>query len=192
MEVINRSVFMGKIDSKILDRGGLKIEIKTPEIKEAQAMINFIKQADGESEFLLREPDEFRITLQKEQDIIRNMRESEDEIFICAKVGNRIIANLGFFRSNKKRVRHHGRFGIAVLKEYWGIGVGTILIKEMIKWAKDNGIIKITLEVDEDNNRAMELYRNFGFIEEGKLIMDKKMSDGRFKSTILMGRLDTE
>lgn len=57
---------------------------------------------------------------------------------------------------------------LAVKQDYRGKGIGKSLIKDMIKVAKDRGICALTLEVNEKNNNAIQLYRKFGFILEGK------------------------
>lgn len=181
---------MAKIKEKIIKNKMGEFIIKTPGKEDAEVLIEFVKQADLESEFLLREPEEFNITVEKEEGILERMNDSEKDIFITVFHEDKAIANLGFSGNGRKRLKHHGRFGIAILKEYWGIGLGSVLMEEMIEWANQNSIEKITLEVDEDNERGLALYKKYGFKEEGLLIKDKKMKDGRYKNTILMGRFN--
>ncbi|MFW5879395.1 MAG: GNAT family N-acetyltransferase [bacterium] len=52
---------------------------------------------------------------------------------------------------------------IIILPDYRGKGVGKKLMQEIIKMAKNNNCIKVTLEVRHDNNRAKSLYRSLGF-----------------------------
>ncbi|MEG1608466.1 MAG: ribosomal protein S18-alanine N-acetyltransferase [Clostridia bacterium] len=56
---------------------------------------------------------------------------------------------------------------IAVLKSRQGVGLGNILMQDMIYCAKKNGVIALTLEVNINNIKAIKLYEKFGFVTEG-------------------------
>lgn len=56
---------------------------------------------------------------------------------------------------------------IAVFPQYRRMGVGKNLMKALIRYAKDNEMSMITLEVRPSNNAARELYEGLGFSEEG-------------------------
>ncbi|GAB2700938.1 hypothetical protein GCM10027018_20300 [Paenibacillus thermoaerophilus] len=46
----------------------------------------------------------------------------------------------------------------------------------------------MTLNVLETNEKAIQLYKRFGFEVEGILKNDKVLSDGKYYNTIMMGR----
>lgn len=50
--------------------------------------------------------------------------------------------------------------------------------------------INLTLNVLETNEKAISLYKKYGFEIEGVLIKDKLLSDGNYYNTIVMGRLN--
>ena len=52
---------------------------------------------------------------------------------------------------------------LAVLPQYRGKGVGRALLRAVEEHAKRKGCCKLTLEVRDDNTRALGLYRSFGF-----------------------------
>ena len=52
---------------------------------------------------------------------------------------------------------------LAVLPQYHGRGVGRALLTAAEDHARRKGCCKLTLEVLDDNTRARELYRRFGF-----------------------------
>jgi GNAT superfamily N-acetyltransferase len=52
---------------------------------------------------------------------------------------------------------------LAVLPQYRGKGVGQALLEAVEERALRKGCCKLTLEVLDDNTRARELYRRFGF-----------------------------
>lgn len=55
---------------------------------------------------------------------------------------------------------------MAVLPEYRGLGLGTLLLNEMIRTAKDSGFTSLSLSVDP-NNPALRLYERQGFVKVG-------------------------
>jgi putative acetyltransferase len=65
-------------------------------------------------------------------------------------------------------------------------GVGSALMAEALRWARDVGVEKIELTVYPDNLAAIGLYRKFGFREEGRLVRHSKKSYG-YQDEILMG-----
>ncbi|CAM3863619.1 Acetyltransferase [Cohnella lubricantis] len=44
------------------------------------------------------------------------------------------------------------------------------------------------MNVLETNTKAIQLYEQFGFEMEGVLRKDKRLSDGRYYNTVVMGR----
>ncbi len=57
---------------------------------------------------------------------------------------------------------------IAVKKNCRGEGVGSKILESLIKWAKDNEILVIQLELREGNTAAFGLYKKYGFSVVGK------------------------
>ena len=53
---------------------------------------------------------------------------------------------------------------VSVLNEWTGIGIAGVLLNKCIEYAKANAIWRIDLEVAEDNEPALRLYRKYGFI----------------------------
>jgi RimJ/RimL family protein N-acetyltransferase len=51
------------------------------------------------------------------------------------------------------------------------------------------GIEKISLTVVQTNIRAIQLYKRYGFLEEGLLIKDRIHRDGNYYNTVVMGRV---
>ena len=143
----------------------------------------------GKTQNLDREKGEAIIDASGFEKLIKTDTESKRNLFIVAVVNNRVV---GFSRcegSTLKRFTHKVEFGVCILKDYWGCGIGTNLLKESITWADSNGIKKITLNVIQTNATAIKLYKKFGFKIEGILENDKILSDGHYYNTIVMGRL---
>ena len=106
---------------------------------------------------------------------------------VIAEVQGSINGIVGFTGDERKRMRHTGEFGMAVSQKYWGIGLGSALIECMIEWAKASGIVrKINLRTRVDNQRALRLYKRFGFINEGLVSRQFKVAD-TFYDAYFMG-----
>lgn len=68
----------------------------------------------------------------------------------------------------RRKVVHRARFGISILKEHWGMGIGRVLMGSCIDCARRAGYAQLELEVVADNQRAVSLYRRAGFEEYGR------------------------
>ncbi|KIL78906.1 Protein export cytoplasm protein SecA ATPase RNA helicase [Bacillus badius] len=111
-------------------------------------------------------------------------------MFLVAVVSGKIV---GFSRcegNHLKRFAHKVEFGVGILQDYWGRGIGKNLLKESIAWADANNIEKMTLHVLETNEKAIRLYEKCGFQIEGLLQKDKILSDGNYYNTVVMGRFN--
>lgn len=56
---------------------------------------------------------------------------------------------------------------VAVCEEYRGQHIATALMQELLRIGEANGISDFTLEVREQNQTAIRLYENAGFVSEG-------------------------
>ncbi|HBG38418.1 MAG TPA: N-acetyltransferase, partial [Clostridiaceae bacterium] len=82
-----------------------------------------------------------------------------------------------------------GELGIAVLKQFWGIGVGNFLMDYLFKWINSNGIIKkVDLSVREDNINAINLYIKWGFKIEGRISKGLYIN-GKYYDLYNMGKI---
>jgi ribosomal protein S18 acetylase RimI-like enzyme len=82
-----------------------------------------------------------------------------------------------------------GEIGMAVAREWRGRGVGSALLADAIEWARGHGLHKLSLGVFAHNTAAIELYRKFGFVEEGRRIKQYRRESGELWDAIEMGLL---
>jgi RimJ/RimL family protein N-acetyltransferase len=111
---------------------------------------------------------------------------TEDEAEIVAVEGNRVIGHLNVSREESPATRHVASLGMCVAADRRGQGIGTALLQACIRWAEEIGVEKLALSVYPDNDRAIALYRKFGFEEEGRLSGHSKKSVG-YRDEIVMG-----
>jgi ribosomal protein S18 acetylase RimI-like enzyme len=180
------------LEAKQFSVRGLDYIIRSAVEQDAMDLSEVRLQIDGETENMDREQGEAFIDELGFKQLIKEDSEAQHNLFLVAEVNGRIA---GFSRcagNNLKRSAHRVEFGVGVLKEFWGCGIGKKLLEQSIHWADSSGIRKICLHVLETNEKAAELYKRYGFEVEGVLKDDKLLSDGKFYNTIVMGRIMAE
>jgi len=94
----------------------------------------------------------------------------EPEGFLVAEEKDRIIG-FASFHTNRKEPFKKGKTGelqeIAVKENYQGRGVGKILFKKVLEYARRRGCKSISLWVGEENWPARSWYERMGFREKG-------------------------
>lgn len=141
--------------------------IRPAEPGDAEKMLSYLNQAGGETDNLLFGKEGVPITVQQEEDLIREMNSSPNSQMFIAYSNGQIIGIASIRGSRPRRIAHRGEIGLSVLKDFWGLGIGSKLMDELISFARSKDIEIITLEVRSDNDRAIRLYEKFGFEKFG-------------------------
>ena len=115
---------------------------------------------------------------------------AEGDYLLLAFVDGEIAACAGLHPAGKSPRRAHARMlGMSVHSRFQGKGVGTALMTALLdladKWLP---VTRIELTVFTDNERAIALYKKFGFLTEGTL-KAYALRDGRFADTYAMARI---
>ena len=170
-------------------KSGEKLIIREAVTADASALIDYVNQVTGESNFLTLGVGDFKKTIEEEEKIIEDHHNTENRIFLVAELSGEVAGLLNVNASNKPRLKHIGDFGVTVRKDHWGKGIGSGLIEAMLEWAKASGIIrKINLNVQANNETAIALYKKFGFEIEGTIRRDSSIQ-GKFYDAYAMGIL---
>ncbi|MCF6409111.1 GNAT family N-acetyltransferase [Pseudalkalibacillus salsuginis] len=168
-------------------KNGETIQVRTAFTKDANKVLKFNKAIISNSPYLLTTEEEFKITIEQQKDFLKQMLNDEGKLAILAEYQGEIIGFLDFHNGNKKRVQHHGSFGMSVAAEFRNQGIGKALLTELINWAKENSLIeKVSLEVFADNTNAISLYEKAGFTKEGRKLAAIKVDSGKYFDLILM------
>lgn len=64
---------------------------------------------------------------------------------------------------------------VSVSKDFLNKGIASSLLEKTIKYAKEKSFKTLDLEISKSNERAMNLYKKFGFIIFGESEKDYKM-----------------
>jgi RimJ/RimL family protein N-acetyltransferase len=164
-----------------------KFTVRRPTERDAEGIINYSKIVFASTDQVLTTLDEYTITVENEKIWINNLNENQDALVLVAELNNQIIGLLFFVPQTKKKNSHTGEFGVNVHPDYQHIGIGRVLVEELLKWAKDNSRIeKVFLTVFYTNHKAIQLYKNLGFIEEGRHIKAIKQLNSEYVDIIQM------
>jgi RimJ/RimL family protein N-acetyltransferase len=161
--------------------------IRRLDVSDAAAMMDLMKTVVTETRFLGREPGEFTFTLEEEREIIKNKSQDPHSLWLTAEINGRLVASWSVGGiGNRKRFQHRASMGITILKEYWGLGLGSILMREGIAWCRKSGLEQIELDVVADNTRAIALYKKAGFEISGTKKHAMKYADGTYADEYFM------
>lgn len=145
----------------------MDIQIVKANPTDAIKILDYLKQVGSETDNLTFGKEGIDFTPEQEAEYIGKIANSTDSIMILAKNKDEIVGIASLNRS-PSRMNHRGEFGISVLKQFWGNGVGSQLLSRIIQYAKQNSFQAIDLQVRSDNIRAIRLYEKFGFIKIGE------------------------
>jgi len=164
-----------------------KFTIRQPTEEDAQGIIDYSKLLFAYTDQVLTTLEEYTITAQQEQTWISNFNEDPNSIILIAAMQHQIVGLLFFVGGSKKKNAHTGELGVSVHPEFHGLGVGRQLMGSLIQWAQNNPAIeKVFLNVFATNDRAIRLYKELGFQEEGRFIKAVKQLDGEYIDVLQM------
>ncbi len=152
-------------DKEIKLKDGRTGLFRAPREEDAEVLIDYLVKSSEETNFLLRYPEECReMPVEKEKAFIRSSRESDSGTMIVCIVDGKLAGNCNVSWRNKIKEKHRAELAIALIRDYWELGIGSAMMTEMIRIAEENpDITQIELEFVEGNSRARALYEKFGF-----------------------------
>lgn len=165
----------------------LDVVVRYPMNGDAKAMCNYINVLSKEKTYITWQGEKLKLEdeekyLIKQLENIKNNETAQLLLFVNEELTGISSVDLG-----SKVHSHIGTFGISILKEYRGKGLGKLLMKHVLEEALKNltKLKIITLEVFAENEKAIIMYKNFGFIEYGRLPNGNKYK-GKLVDDILM------
>ena len=167
-----------------------EIIFEEAQVSDAAALIAFMNQVAIETDFLDIDDQGFQPTLEQTQAILARSQEEPNQLCLLAKSGDTIVGLINVRTQTPYRISHIGDIFMAVLKDYWGHGLGRILLEEVIVWAQEIGLLKrLELTVQVRNERAVRLYQSCGFDIEGTQKRGARTDMGEWLDLYYMGRL---
>lgn len=153
-------------------KNGQDFIIRYPKIEDLEKLLDYINTLSREKTFIRYQGEQ--LTLEEERQYLeKELKQIYEKkaIMLLSFVDENLVGdttiNLGTLSVNK----HIGGFGISVSKEFRGQGIGKILMSKVLEEAENNleGLRLIILGSFETNTVAIDLYKEFGFIQYARL-----------------------
>ncbi|HHD2583884.1 TPA: N-acetyltransferase family protein [Clostridium perfringens] len=158
----------------------LKIrDIKIEDYKE----ISKIRKMPGVMENILSNKDE-------EDELIKEkiINRGNNQYWYVAEEDGKVLG-LGILMNHGiLRKKHVGVITLMVNSDYQNKGIGSLLMDKLINLSESLNIIRLELCVFRDNYKAINLYKKFGFKEEG-IKIKSALKNGEYADEIIMARI---
>lgn len=158
-----------KYYKKITLKNGVACILRNATESDGQLVLDNFYLTHAETDYLLTYPNENNFDVTQESQFLKEKAHSENEIEMIAIIDGTVIGSAGIKATGTKyKVRHRAEFGMSVLKEFWGLGIGRALMTSCIECAKTAGYSQLELNVVAENVRALSMYEKAGFVEYGR------------------------
>lgn len=150
-------------------RDGRTLTLREPSPDDAGALVAFHKAVGGETDYLLSDENGIPgLTEETERAYLKETLSMPNTRMLLAVVEGEVVGLADVRAESRPRIAHNGVVGIVVRRDCWDKGVGHILLSALTDFARENGTLtRMELYVRADNERAIRLYRDFGFTEFG-------------------------
>ena len=175
---------------EIILKDGRKAILRSAQDEDIPGMLEYLYISAGETDFILRYPEECgKYTAEGEKELFDRVNASDNEAMIVCLVDGKVAGNCQIVWKTGIKTRHRAQVAIALLKEFWNLGIGTAMFTEMIDIARSNpDIIQMELEFIEGNTRARALYEKMGFRITGVKPNAIRLKDGTLLNEYQMVR----
>jgi RimJ/RimL family protein N-acetyltransferase len=149
---------------------GARVLLRSPEVDEAGQLLEYLDAVRRETNGILYSPEDTIPSLEEETAWVRGKRDCKVGTHIAADVDGTIVGLAGIDQPKFARQHHIGSVGISIRKAWCDRGLGTLIMRELIEYARREPALEIlTLNVLSTNPRAHAVYRKVGFKDDGRL-----------------------
>ncbi len=169
-------------------KNGKWLTVRTAEPDDAAAILRLARQVGEETDFLRIGSYGFGYNEEIQREAVACMLADEKSLMALGLVDGEPI---GFFKVDREtggRVDQNATLGLAIVKDSWHLGIGAIFMVVALDFATTVGYHKISLDVRADNERAIRLYKRFGFYECG-LRKEHVLVNDKYYDEMIMEKL---
>lgn len=173
------------METKELKNGQI-MTIREAMKEDASDIISYLNEVAGETDYLSFGQGEFAFSVAEEEKYIEEGAENSGSVMLLCFIDGELASVSQLIGHTKKRELHTSELAISIREKFWGLGIGSINMEALIKYAKNSERLKlIYLEAISENKRAINLYKKFGFIEAGEIPALMQV-DGRYFDVTMM------
>ena len=166
-------------EKRVVLKNGMTCAIRRPEATDAEELLRYQKETSGETPYLVTGPEDIDWTAERQIRRIESWNSAPDRLRLVAEID-------GALAGAASRVRHRCSVDITLYQKFCGIGVGTLLLGELLSAASAAGYEQAELDVVSSNAPATGLYRKMGFEAVGTIPHALKYADGSYADFLLM------
>ena len=168
-------------------KNGQKIILRSPDMFDAEQLLEHMRQTSAETEFMSRYPEEITVSVEAQSRFLQMIENDADNFMLAAYMDDRMVGNAGVTRVRENlKYRHRANFGISLREEVCGLGLGTIMLQEILEIITGTTFEQLELTVFKDNARAIRLYEKMGFRKVGVLPGAYRLKDGSYHDEVQM------
>lgn len=174
-------------EKTVLLKNGKTCLLRRAEEGDAEMMLDYLMTTSAETPYMIREPEEVRTDVEEEREFLRKAAEHPRRLMVSAYVEGQLAGTCSFAPASERlRTRHRCGVGISLYRAFWGLGIGTALMREILAGAKAAGFEQAELEVVSANAPAIGLYKKMGFEVTGTIPHAFKYKDGSYRDFLFM------
>ncbi|MFC0270596.1 GNAT family N-acetyltransferase [Metabacillus herbersteinensis] len=162
--------------------------IRTIMEEDAHDFLSCLRKLDTETEYMLFEPGERKLSFEDQKKRIQNVLQQENSTILLAVENGELAGFIAAFGGTVQRNKHSVSIVIGILEEHQGRGLGHSLFTSLYEWAKIIDLHRFELTAMSHNKKALSLYRKHGFEIEGVKKHSLKIRD-TYIDEYYMGRI---
>ena len=167
------------------------MNIRQAVIHDSQQLVQLFTKLDNETNFMLFESGERKITVEMQVKQMQSFTDSTSQVmFVAENQYGEIVGFIVGIGGNFMRNKHSLYCVIGVLLSEQGQGIGKKLLGQLECWAQIYSFHRLELTVMEHNQSAINLYQSCGFYTEG-VKRDSLKVAGEFVNELYMSKLLT-
>ena len=163
------------------------ITLRSPDRFDAEQLLKHMRITSAETEFMSRYPEEITVLVESQARFLQMIVEDSDNFMLAAYLDGHMVGNAGVTRvRDNMKYRHRANFGISLQEKVCGLGLGTLMMQEILEIVNETSFEQLELTVFGDNVRAIRLYEKVGFVKVGVLPWAYRLKDGSYHDEVQM------
>lgn len=177
----------GKTIRSFIAKDSREVVLRTPKWEDLDDFLELINSLVDEKAEIARTE---KVSREEEIDWLSKVLsrlEKDETFYLVAEVSGKVVAVSEIGRRSGYE-KHVGVIGIAIRSEFRDLGIGTEMIKTLVKQAQEMDLKVLTLTAFASNKRAIRVYEKVGFVQTGR-VPKKHFKEGKYIDEIIMTKL---
>ncbi len=184
LSFLRKVTISGNIVDRIQIDGIGEVLIRYPEMDDAEDLLDYTNSVIDEGVLALDEEKDMDWEVESLADTLKDIERGQS-IALVVEVGGEVMG-MGNISKDSGALSHTGELGFGLKEEIRGRGIGTELMRILLREAVERLDLEIVkLEVYRTNEPALSLYKKVGFEKVGT-IEDGGFQNGNYKDVVIM------